>query len=129
LDAKSDLSSRFAYGKVAAHRTNVILALFFVAVPCGSGGGGRAGCAATPAIATWNLFGAADLVLAIAFRITSAEGSPLQLFPGHGSFVPTVLVPIWLVLHAIIAVQLQRAKLGQAATAVAGGSHAWEPAS
>jgi hypothetical protein len=81
----------------------------------------------TPAIAAWNLFGAADLVLAIAFGVTSAEGSPLQLFPGPGSeamqqapwsFVPTVLVPIWLILHAIIAVQLRRAKLGQAAIVV-----------
>ena len=76
----------------------------------------------TTAIAAWNLFGAADLVLAIAFGITSAEGSPLQLFPGPGSeamqhvpwsFVPTVLVPIWLILHAIIAVQLRRANLGK----------------
>jgi hypothetical protein len=75
-----------------------------------------------------NLFGAADLVLAIAFGITSAEGSPLQLFPGPGSdamqhapwsFVPTVLVPIWLILHGIIAVQLRRAALGQVATVVA----------
>jgi hypothetical protein len=82
----------------------------------------------TTAIAAWNLFGAADLVLAIAFGITSAEGSPLQLFPGPGSeamqyapwsFVPTVLVPLWLILHAIIAVQLRRAKLGQAASVVA----------
>jgi hypothetical protein len=77
------------------------------------------------AIAAWNLFGAADLVLAIAFGITSSEGSPLQIFPGPGSkamqyapwsFVPTVLVPIWLILHAIIAVQLRRARLGQAAS-------------
>jgi hypothetical protein len=82
----------------------------------------------TTAIGAWNLFGAADLVLAIAFGVTSAEGSPLQLFPGPGSqamqhapwsFVPTVLVPIWLILHAIIAVQLRRAKVGQAARAVA----------
>jgi hypothetical protein len=81
-----------------------------------------------PVIGAWNLFGTADLVLAIAFGITSAEGSPLQLFPGPGSeamqhapwsFVPTVLVPIWLVLHGIIAVQLRRAKLGQATSAVA----------
>src|SRR5215468_8437335 len=35
----------------------------------------------TTAIAAWNLFGAGDLVLAIAFGITSAEGSPLQVFP------------------------------------------------
>jgi hypothetical protein len=76
----------------------------------------------TTVIAAWNLFGAADLVLAIAFGITSVEGSPLQLFPGPGSeamqhapwsFVPTVLVPIWLILHAIIAVRLRRAQLGQ----------------
>ena len=82
----------------------------------------------TMAIGAWNLFGAADLVLAITFGITSAEGSPLQLFSGPGSeamqhapwsFVPTVLVPIFLILHAIIAVQLRRAKLGQAARAVA----------
>jgi hypothetical protein len=82
----------------------------------------------TTAIGAWNVFGAADLVLAITFGITSAEGSPLQLFPGPGSeamqrmpwsFVPTVLVPIWLILHGIIAVQLWRAKLGQAANAVA----------
>jgi len=82
----------------------------------------------TTAIAAWNLFGTADLVLAIAFGVTSAEGSPLQLFPGPGSeamqhapwsFVPTVLVPIWLILHGIIAVKLRRAQLGQAASALA----------
>jgi hypothetical protein len=84
----------------------------------------------TTAIAAWNLFGTADLVLAIAFGVTSAEGSPLQLFSGPGSeamqhvpwsFVPTVLVPIWLILHAIIAVQLRHAQLGHAASAVADG--------
>jgi hypothetical protein len=73
----------------------------------------------TTAIAAWNLFGTADLVFAIGFGLTSAEGSPLQLFAAPGSqamqyapwsFVPTVLVPIWLILHAIIAVQLRRAK-------------------
>jgi hypothetical protein len=82
----------------------------------------------TTAIAAWNLFGAADLVLAIAFGITSSEGSPLQIFPGPGSdamqyvpwsFVPTVLVPLWLILHAIIAAQLWRAKRAQVASVVA----------
>jgi hypothetical protein len=82
----------------------------------------------TIAIAAWNLFGAADLMLAIAFGVTSAEGSPLQFFPGPGSeamqqapwsFVPTVLVPIWLILHGIMAVQLRRANLSQAATVIA----------
>lgn len=77
------------------------------------------------AIGAWNLFGAADLVLAIAFGITSSEGSPLQIFPGPGSdamqyapwsFVPTVLVPLWLILHAIIAVRLWHAKRREAAS-------------
>jgi len=76
-------------------------------------------------IAIWNLFGAADLVLAIGFGVTSAEGSPLQLFAAPGSeamqhapwsFVPTVLVPIWLILHAIIAVGVRRAKPRHRAT-------------
>ena len=35
------------------------------------------------------------------------------------SFVPTVLVPIWLILHAIIAAQLLRVKLGQQASVIA----------
>src|SRR5262249_11450036 len=87
-------------------------------------GGGRY----ATAIGAWNLFGAADLVAAIAFGVTSSEGSPLQLFPGPGSdamqyapwsFIPTVLVPIWLILHGIIAVQLRRVRLGQTASAVA----------
>ena len=80
------------------------------------------------AIGAWNLFGTADLVAAIAFGITSSEGAPLQLFPGPGSdamqyapwsFIPTVLVPIWLILHGIIAVQLRRARLPQAARVAA----------
>lgn len=70
------------------------------------------------AIAAWDLFGAADLVLAITLGVTSAERSPLQIFmaaPGSAamqqlpwSFVPTVLVPFWLILHAIIWVQVRR---------------------
>jgi len=77
----------------------------------------QGGARHTAAITLWNLFGTADLVLAIAFGVTSAAGSPLQIFPSPGSeamqhapwsFVPTVLVPIWLILHAIIAVRLRR---------------------
>lgn len=70
------------------------------------------------AVAAWNLFGTADLVIAIALGMTSAAGSPLQIFqagPGSEamqylpwSFVPTALVPFWLVLHAIIWAQLRR---------------------
>jgi hypothetical protein len=35
------------------------------------------------------------------------------------SFVPTVLVPIWLILHAIIAVGLRRARSRHAVSVVA----------
>jgi hypothetical protein len=77
----------------------------------------------TGAIAMWNLFGSADLVLAIFLGVTSAEGSPLQLFyssPGSGamqhlpwSFVPTVLVPLYLIMHATIWAQLRARRAGE----------------
>lgn len=66
----------------------------------------------------WNAFGMLDLVVAIVLGVMSAPGSLLQVFPGPGSeamthlplsFVPTVLVPMWMVLHAIIWVKLRRA--------------------
>jgi hypothetical protein len=65
----------------------------------------------------WNAFGMLDLVAAIGLGVMSAEGSPLQVFPGPGSeamqhlpwsFVPTVLVPIWMILHAIVWAKLRR---------------------
>lgn len=69
----------------------------------------------------WNLFGIADLVSAISLGVMSAEGSPLQVFttsPGSAamqqlpwSFVPTVLVPFWLILHAIIWVKLRQRRI------------------
>jgi hypothetical protein len=67
------------------------------------------------AVMAWNLFGAVDLVDAIVFGVISQEG-PLQIFeaPGSGamqqlpwSFIPTVLVPYFLVAHGVIAAQLQ----------------------
>lgn len=67
-------------------------------------------------VALWNAFGVLDLVLAVAFGMTSAQGSPFQFFHfGAGSaamqllpfsLVPTVLVPFYLITHGIIAVQL-----------------------
>jgi len=63
--------------------------------------------------------GVVGLVLAAIFcAAMSATGSPLQIFAGPGSeamqhlpwsFVPTVLVPLWMILHAIIWVKLRRA--------------------
>jgi hypothetical protein len=71
-------------------------------------------------IAAWNLFGAVDLILALTLGVTSVEGSPWQIFmapPGSAamlqlpwSFVPTVLVPFWLILHAIIWAQLRHVR-------------------
>ena len=60
----------------------------------------------------WNAFGMLDLVAALAFGIISANGSPLQLIhAGEGSqavqmmpwsLIPTVLVPMFLIVHAVI---------------------------
>lgn len=70
-------------------------------------------------LAGWNVFGALDLVVAVMLGITSAQDSPLQVFDvGAGStaiqmlpwsFVPTVLVPFYLIMHAILFVQLRQA--------------------
>ncbi len=76
----------------------------------------RGGALPRSAIARWNLFGTLDLVAAIALGLTSANGSPLQfLHSGVGSeamqqlpycLVPTVLVPFYLITHAVVAAQL-----------------------
>lgn len=75
---------------------------------------------ATRAVRSWNMFGAADLLLAVALGITSAVGSPLQLIhTAVGSYamqylpyclVPTVLVPFYLITHATVAAQLVAAR-------------------
>jgi len=72
----------------------------------------------TAVLHLWNAFGMADLVLAIALGVASAANSPLQIFrDGAGSeamqhlpwsFVPAVLVPLWMILHAIIWVRLRQ---------------------
>ena len=69
------------------------------------------------AIKRWNIFGALDLLVAVGLGITSAAGSPLHLIhAGVGSaamqylpfcLVPTVLVPFYLITHAIVAAQLR----------------------
>jgi hypothetical protein len=65
-----------------------------------------------PLIAAWNTFGMLDLIVAVALGLISRNGSPLQLIhAGVGTaamqalpwaFVPTVLVPFFLIDHAII---------------------------
>jgi hypothetical protein len=83
------------------------------------------------AIRLWNAFGALDLVAAIGLGVTSAVGSPVQLIHwGVGSqamqylpfcLVPTVLVPFYLVTHAIVAAQLRHARPGAVTHALSGG--------
>lgn len=68
-------------------------------------------------VKVWNAFGVLDLIVAAALGITSAVGSPLELIhAGVGSqamqylplcLVPTVLVPFYLVTHAIVAAKLR----------------------
>ena len=67
-------------------------------------------------IAGWNAFGALDLFAAVGFGLTSGQGGPLQLLHvGVGSeamqslplsLIPTVLVPFYLITHAVVAAQL-----------------------
>jgi len=76
----------------------------------------RGGALPRAAIARWDLFGALDLVVAVGLGLTSANGSPMQIFHmGVGSeamqqlpfcLVPTVLVPFYLITHAVVASQL-----------------------
>jgi hypothetical protein len=77
----------------------------------------------------WNWFGALDLIMAVGLGAASGDGSPLQVFhtgiagplPVQSlpwSLIPTVLVPMYLILHAILHVQLRgRAAVGAPAQA------------
>jgi len=66
----------------------------------------------------WNAFGMLDLVVALALGVVSANGSPLQMIhAGAGSegvqmlpwsLIPTVLVPMFLIVHAAVFAQLAR---------------------
>jgi hypothetical protein len=68
-------------------------------------------------VATWNWFGMLDLVVAVTLGLTSRGGSPLQIIhAGVGSaaittlpwaLIPLVLVPAFLVGHAIVFAHLR----------------------
>jgi len=76
------------------------------------------------AVRRWNIFGTLDLVVAVGLGLTSAPGSPLQVIDaGAGSdamqylpycLVPTVLVPFYLITHAIVAAQLRATRAAPA---------------
>jgi len=66
-------------------------------------------------IAAWNAFGALDLFAAVGFGLASGQGPTQLLHVGVGSqamqslpfsLVPTVLVPFYLITHAVVAAQL-----------------------
>jgi hypothetical protein len=96
---------------------DIITGVFAVPLVFTAGAGRYVG-----AITAWNLFGTVDLLDAIFLGVTSAEGSPLQLFhssPGSAamqhlpwSFVPTVLVPLYLIIHGTIWAQLRAQRAG-----------------
>jgi hypothetical protein len=82
-------------------------------------------------IVAWNSFGMLDLVVAVTLGLISRNGSPVQLiYAGVGTaamqtlpwaFVPTALVPFFLIAHAIIFAQIRaraRAKAGRIPSAV-----------
>jgi hypothetical protein len=65
-------------------------------------------------IAAWNAFGALDLFAAVGFGLASGQGPLQRLHVGVGSqamqalpfsLVPTVLVPFYLIAHAVVAAQ------------------------
>lgn len=85
------------------------------------------------AIGVWNAFGALDLVVAVVLGMSSANGSPLQLIDiGAGSdavqrlpwaLIPTVLVPFFLVTHAVVFAQLRQRVRGAARAITARAAH------
>jgi hypothetical protein len=85
------------------------------------------GKASGPMVAAWNVFGTLDLLIAVTLGVLSAQGSPAELIhAGVGSlaitqlpwaFVPTVLVPFFLITHAIIFAKLRAASTPGAARA------------
>jgi len=81
------------------------------------------------AVMRWNIFGTLDLFAAVALGLASAAGSSLQLIhAGAGSeamqylpfcLIPTVLVPFYLITHAIVAAQLRAQRTAPSADRVA----------
>ncbi|MFY9720464.1 MAG: hypothetical protein WAK16_12565 [Candidatus Cybelea sp.] len=78
-------------------------------------------------VAWWNAFGALDLFTALALGALSQDGVPFRIFFGEPGLtamtqlpsiiVPTILVPIYLLLHLTVAYRLGHAPARQAAHA------------
>jgi hypothetical protein len=131
LAADGRLSAPFApiaaWGDMAAAAAAIPLA-----VVAARGAGGRSGPRAV--LGLWNLFGAADLVVAVSLGILSAPGTPFRVFTdGPGTlamttlpwvFVPAMIVPLFLLIHFTIAMKLASSSRRAPATVGAG----WERA-
>lgn len=74
-------------------------------------------------IAGWNAFGALDLFAAVGLGLASGQGPTQLLHVGVGSqamqalpfsLIPTVLVPFYLITHALIAAQLMARRRARA---------------
>lgn len=71
-------------------------------------------------VSAWNTFGILDLVVAVSLGLLSAPGTPFYIFnegPGTAAMtelpwliVPSVLVPMYLFIHFVIAMKLQSPK-------------------
>ncbi len=84
-------------------------------------------------LAAWNIFGALDLIVALALGVTSGPNAPFPIFEAGNaalvqglpwSFIPTVLVPFYLIVHAILFVQLRRLQTTQTRSPIAGVAQA-----
>ncbi len=81
-------------------------------------------------IVAWNVLGTLDLVTAMVLGIGSTNGSPLQFIhagPGSAamaslpwSLVPTVLVPLYLIGHAIVFVHIRAASVARGSRSTIG---------
>ena len=85
------------------------------------------GSFSTSSVAWWNAFGALDLFTALTLGALSQDGVPFRVFFGEPGLtvmtqlpsviVPTILVPIYLLVHLTVAYRLGQAPARQAALA------------
>jgi hypothetical protein len=110
LAAQGRLSGPFPYSAAWGDIISGVVALLLLRPV-------QANTASPGLIAAWNLFGLADLTVAIALGVASTSGSPLQIFAAPGSaamnslpwsLVPTVLVPLYIAMHALVFAKLRR---------------------
>jgi hypothetical protein len=124
LAADGRLSAPFAPVAGAGDMLVAALAIPLTALAVG-------GAAARPAwLGVWNALGALDLIIAVSLGLLSAPGTPFRVFTaGPGTvamtavpwiMVPTMLVPLYLLIHLTIAAKLRALQRTPQAVALAG---------